>query len=163
MTGGLRTPAAAGVPDQEEIDQRVAILTRLREALLKQREKLGRYLLVLEHQEQDIVHEDVEKLQQHVELEQSIVRELCAMQRVIDPLRDMYRVAQPDGDDQIPEISRSLETLSERVKLRNKHNRELLREHMGELRKKIVDIRNGRPVRSVYAEQTAPSMVDIRT
>ena len=146
-----------------EITERVALLKKLRKALLSQREKFRRYLEVLEHQERDILEQDTEKLQAHAELEQSIVREIYSVQKVIDPLSQMYRMAYPDRHGDIPEIEASLVNLRQRVVERNRENQELLRHHMTGIRKEISDIRAKRPRRPGYRSQPAPSLVDITT
>ena len=146
-----------------EITDRVAVLKKLRDALLSQREKFRRYLTVLEHQQQDIFEEDSEKLEAHVELEQSIVREIYAVQKVIDPLQDMYRMNYPQRESEIPAIEESLARLQERVLQRNRKNQNLLRDHMATLRHRIDDVRAVRARRSSFSGQPTPSLVDITT
>ncbi len=149
---------------QSEIDERVAILRKLKKALRRQRDKFERYLLVLEHQENDIRNGEMEKLAEHIELEHSIVKEILAVQRVIDPLHDMYRMAYPNDEDrEIPALRTSLEKLKNQVLSLNKDNQSLLKERMGELRQKIRDLRVKTPRRSVYASQPTPGLVDITT
>ena len=74
---------------QEELSQRVAVLRRFRELLQRQRDKFSQYLQLLEHQKGDIESGDVDALVSHVELEQGIVSEIFAVQKVIDPLETM--------------------------------------------------------------------------
>ncbi len=149
---------------QAEVDERVAILRKLKKALYRQRDTFRRYLQVLEHQEDDIRNREMEKLAAHMELEHSIVKEIFAVQRVIDPLHDMYRVTCPDDTDrEIPALRGSLEKLKNQVLARNKQNQALLKEQMGELRQKIKDLRATMPKRSVYASQPTPGLVDITT
>ena len=145
------------------ISERVALLKKLRKALLSQREKFRRYLEVLDHQERDILDNDTEKLEAHVELEQSIVREIYSVQKVIDPLTEMYRMAYPERKSDIPELEATLENLRERVVERNQENQDLLRRHMVVIRKEITDIRAKRTRRPAYRPQPAPSLVDITT
>ena len=146
-----------------ELSERVSILKRLREALLAQRDKFRKYLEVLDHLERDILEHDTEKLEAHVELEQAIMREIYAVQKVIDPLTDVYRMAYPTRETEIPEIERSLEALRDRVMERNRENRELLRDHVVVMRRKISDLRANRPNRPAFRSAPMPSLVDVST
>ena len=143
-----------------DIERRVAILKRLRKYLAIQRDKFHSYLDVLERQESDILNDNTEKLQAHVELEQSIVKEIYAFQKVIDPLEDMYRMAYPKREEEIPALKTSLEHIKEQVLERNKNNQNLLRDKMGDVRKKISDIRTTRKLTSVLAPEPTPTLID---
>ncbi len=147
-----------------EFDERVAILRRLRKLLAAQRDKFREYLRVLDRQEQDIIRRDVEKLEAHVELEQSIVRDIFAFQKAIDPLTDMYRMAYPLQlhEEEIPVLRESLSHLKEGVLERNRRNQDLLRRHMGELRREIRDIRS-RTLPKSYSGRPEPCLIDITT
>lgn len=148
---------------EAEISERVAILKKLRAVLLAQRDKFYDYLNVLEHQENDIREADEEKLTAHMELEQSIVREIFSFQKIIDPLHDIYRIAYPQSDGDIQALESSLETLKTKVLDRNKRNQDLLRGRMTEIRKKIVDVRTNKRPNAVYSTQSEPTLIDIKT
>ncbi|MBN1520410.1 MAG: flagellar export chaperone FlgN [Spirochaetales bacterium] len=147
-----------------ELDERVAVLKRFRELLARQRDKFQAYLELLDRQKSDIERDDVDALVAHVELEQGIVAELYSVQKVIDPLEDMYRVAyagaEPEG---ITELKGTLDTLKEEVAARNAENRSLLRQRMDMLRHKIMSISNPyTKKKSVYADQPEPTALDIK-
>ena len=146
-----------------DIDERVAILKRLRETLLSQRDKFVLYMQVLEQQELDIREGDTSKLGDHMDLEQAVVSELVTFQRVISPLQDMYRAAYPQRENEIPQIEASIEKLKERVLERNQKNRDLLRESIGHLRKKILDIRANRKLGPLFTTEPEPTLIDITT
>jgi hypothetical protein len=149
---------------REEIDERVAILKRFRELLEQQRQKFREYLVVLEKQEDMIASENVDAIVRHTEIEQSIVSELYTIQKVIDPMEDLYRTAHPEiPDAEIPRLQTDLDHLRKEVLAQNEKNRELLKSHMLVLRQKVVSLQNPYAKRSsVYASdsQTA-SLVDI--
>jgi hypothetical protein len=145
-----------------EISERVAILHKLKRALLAQRDKFSRYLTVLEKQEEDIIERDTERLKAHVELEQSIVGEIFTFQKVIDPLKEIYRMAYPERETEIPKIEESLDHLRRIVLDRNEKNRDLLREHMGVIRKEIVDLRSRKGRKPAWSVPPAPSLIDVR-
>jgi len=151
---------------QEQIDERKAILKRFRQLLEEQRQKFREYLIVLEKQETMIASENVDAIVRHTEIEQSIVSELYTIQKVIDPLEQMYLNAHPGAADaEIPRLKTDLEHLKKEVLVQNERNRELLKSHMQVLRQKVISIHNPYTKRqSVYASdaQTA-SRVDINT
>jgi hypothetical protein len=108
------------------VAERIAILKRFRELLEEQRSKFRQYLGVLERQETVIGSGDVEAIVQHTEIEQAIVSEIQTIQKVMDPLEDMYRSAYPDAQaDDIPELKTDLDRLRGEVLSQNEKNREL--------------------------------------
>lgn len=146
-----------------ELDERVAVLKRFRELLSRQRDKFRDYLELLDRQKTDIVEGDVDALVAHVEAEQAIVAEIFAVQKVIDPMEDLYRMAyrgaEPEG---LPELRDTLSNLKEEVAGRNAENRSLLKQRMDMLRHQIMSIRNPyAKKKSVYAESAEPSALDI--
>ncbi len=143
------------------VDERVFLLKKLRETLLRQRDKFRNYLNLLEKEEAAIIDDDMEKLEQHIQLEQSIIQEIYSIQRVINPLEDMYRVAFPKKEATIPELKISLEKLKGMVTGRNLKNRILLKERMENLRLQIKNLPRAFTVASPYADIGVPSMVDI--
>lgn len=144
-----------------EVSDRVALLKRLKGALRSQRDKFRAYLDVLERQEEDILARDVEKLESHVDLEQSIVKEIYAFQKVIDPLKDMYNMAYPSRGIEVPELEATLEHLRSQVIDRNQKNQDLLKNHMFEIKREIADLRSRK--RRKFASQPEPTLIDITT
>lgn len=149
---------------EEEINERVHILHKLREHLKEQRNRFYKYLDVLEHEEQDILSNNVEKLEYHVELEKDLAREIQSFQRVIDPLNEMYKLTVPEQDIDIPELQESLVHIQEEVEERSKRNQELLKERMESVRNEIKSIKKTMKSRSVFDDyKNQPSMIDIST
>jgi len=147
----------------ESTNERVAILRRLKEHLLLQRGKFQSYLDVLVKEEASIRNGDLEALSAQVNLEQGIVEEIYAFQKVIDPLQDLYRVAYPTHDPEIPSLQASLDNLLVRVLAHNEHNRTLLRDAMANLRQEIQSLRTPKLAKSPYGDVDAPSVIDIQT
>lgn len=149
---------------REEVDERVAILKRFRELLEEQRQKFREYLVVLEKQEEMIASENIDAIVRHTEIEQAIVSELYTIQKVIDPMEELYKTAHPGiPDAEIPKLKTDLEHLRHEVLSQNEKNRDLLKSHMVQLRQKVVSIQNPYAKRSsVYSSdsQTA-SLIDI--
>ena len=146
---------------ETSIDERIMLLKKLKETLLFQRDKFRNYLDLLEKEEAVIIDDDMEKLEQHIQLEQSIIQEIYSIQRVINPLEDMYRVAFPEKEASIPELKTSLEKLKGMVAGRNLKNRHLLKERMENLRLQIKNLPRAFTAASPYANIGVPSMVDI--
>lgn len=149
---------------KQELEERVAILKRFKELLVRQRNKFSEYLSVLDRQRSDIESGDVDALVSHVEREQSIVSEIFTVQKVIAPLEDMYRHAyagkEPEGID---DLKSSLSDLKEEVITKNKENRALLKQRMEMLRKEVMLV--GGPYskrKSVFASQSEPTALDIK-
>lgn len=149
--------------NQKELAGRVALLKRLKTHLLAQRGKFEQYLDVLDRERDLIEVRDVERLQAHIELEKSIIEEIYAFQKVIDPLADLYRVAYPMSDPEIPELVGSLEHAKQQVLARNERNRELLKKNLDSLRQEIAALRTAKRAKSPYGDVSAPSMIDIVT
>ena len=149
---------------REELDERVAVLRRFRELLVRQRDKFKDYMALLESQRSDIEKGDVDALVAHVELEQGIVSDIFAVQKVIDPLEDMYRAAysgvEPEG---VAELRSTLSELKDEVIVRNTENRALLKQRMEMLRHEIMSVNNPYAKRkSVYASAAEPTALDIK-
>ena len=66
---------------QEQIDERVCVLKRLKELLQQQRVKFQEYLTVLEKQEFSITDGDAQKLTAHTQLEENILNNLQSLQK----------------------------------------------------------------------------------
>ena len=126
---------------RQEIDQRVAVLKRFKALLQEQRKKFSDYLVVLETQERSIHEENIDAIVHHTELEQSIIGDIFTIQKVIDPIEEMYRFGMPDKDDsEVVRLKADLEKLQEQVIDQNKKNRQLLESRMDNLRQEIIAI-----------------------
>ncbi len=154
-----RTEAAV---DDSTIEQRVAILRKLKEHLLHQRTKFKEYLRLLELEEQDIHAGDAKKLKIHTEMGKNIIQEIYAFQKVIDPMEDMYRMAYPVEDAELPEIQASLKILKEEVQKRNQRNIASLSTAMKVMENEILAIKNPHCYRNQY-NQAAPTLIVITT
>lgn len=155
---------ANAVLTEEQIAERVSILKRFKKLLDEQRAKFRDYLSVLEKQEKMISSGDVDAIVRHTELEQGIISEIYTIQKVIDPLENMYRATHPDQRDaEIPRLKTDLEKLRKDVLVQNEKNRELLKSHMQLLRQKVLSIKNPYANRSsVYASDAhTASVIDI--
>ncbi|MDR3146655.1 MAG: flagellar biosynthesis protein FlgN [Treponema sp.] len=183
VSGDTTGQAAGGELSAEELDRRTAILRRFRELLLSQRNRFRDYLELLDKQEGLIEAGSPEALLTHVEMEEQIVGDIFSIQKVIDPLEDMYRTVYPEASGASPSpaaggtgavdsglpgeiggLKTALEGLKAEAALRLDRNRELLSKRMLEIRSEIKNLRGNpfaaRP--SIYAGSGAPSLIDIR-
>lgn len=142
----------------QELEERVAILKRLRFLLEQQRSKFKEYLTVLEKQQNSIDKEDSEALIKHSELEQQIVKNISNLQKVIIPMNKMYSTingssAKTQNDSEIEKIQNELSDLQSKVLRQNEINRDLLRVHIENIKRQINNFKNPyKNNRSVYAQ-----------
>ena len=156
-----------------ELAQRVAVLKRFKILLTQQRDRFRSYLDLLDKQQNIIESGSAEDLLTYVELEEKIVADIFSIQKVIDPLEEMYysitskkaliditagASVQPD---EVPDIKASLENLKNKAVIRSTQNKELLSKRMMELRSEITALRSNPYVisnkRSSYGSANKPS------
>ena len=154
----------------EEIEERVAILKRLKTLLEQQRNKFKEYLNVLEKQQNSIDAEDSDALIKHSELEQQIVKNISSLQKVIVPMNKMYTAINNKNSDSssanesdITQIQLELSALQQKVIKQNEINRDLLRVHLENIKRQINNFKNPyKNNRSVYAQsQKVAQLVEI--
>ena len=149
---------------QEELNERVAILRRLKSLLEEQRVKFREYLTVLEKQQDSITAENPESLLAHTELEQQVVKSIASLQKVIVPMSKMYK-AKAGDDASIQKIQNELSDLQDKVLKQNAINRDLLKVHIEQLRAQIAGFKNPyKANKSVYANvqtQNVATMVHV--
>jgi hypothetical protein len=186
-------PAAAYLPmdsdisgadiDPKELARRVAVLRRFRTLLTQQRDRFRSYLEVLDKQKDIIEKGSAEDLLSHIELEEKIVADIFSIQKVIDPLEDMYHALVSDfghgpspalkktsfraeSDDEVPSLKAALEDLKKEAVIRSTRNKELLSRRMVELRSEIKSLRNNpyaaNARKASYTDGKTASLVDIR-
>ena len=175
------TPAAKSAlepePGSEELKQRVAILKRFRELLTQQRNHFQQYLEALDKQKDVIEKGSADDLIFHVELEEKIITDIFAIQKVIDPLEAMYKanysappkkistnnIAEAGEEKEVPGLREALEELRSEAVLRSARNRDLLSKRMEELRQEMKAIRaNPYAIHRSTFTQESPSLVDIK-
>jgi hypothetical protein len=153
LTANLTRPASFTVREDlspDELSQRVAVLKRFKELLNAQRDRFRTYLEALDKQKDIIEQGSADDLIQHVELEEKIVADIYAIQKVIDPLEDLYHAARlnaPQGfggasGDEVPALKAALEGLKSEAVARSGRNKELLSRRMVELRNEIKSLRS---------------------
>jgi uncharacterized small protein (DUF1192 family) len=175
LTAELTKPASFTVREDlspHELSQRVAVLKRFKELLKAQRDRFQAYLAVLDKQKDVIEQGSADDLIQHVELEEKIVADIYAIQKVIDPLEDMYHAAQlktPRGfgkasGDEVPDLKAALEGLKSEAVARSGRNKELLSRRMVELRNEIKSLRSNPYLRRQpsYSNTGTGGKVDIQ-
>ena len=144
-------------------ERNAAVLVRLREMLVRQRRKFASYLEVLEREGEAISEGDADRLAACVELEGSVIADIYALKKVIDPLEDLYRAAWPGREPAVTELKTTLERMSAEVIEKNAANRALLRQKMDEMRQEIASLRRWPRQPSSFAADPSPSLVDIVT
>jgi len=156
--------------DSAELAQRVAILKRFKTLLSQQRDRFKNYLDLLDKQQGVIESGSAEDLLSYVEIEEKIVADIFSIQKVIDPLEEMYNsvVFGPGKidahSDEVPSLKASLENLKGEAVLRSTKNKELLSKRMLELRQEIKVLRNNPYTagRNNFNDTNKASLIDIK-
>jgi DNA-binding transcriptional regulator GbsR (MarR family) len=158
--------------DSEELSQRVAILKRFKKLLTQQRDRFHNYLDMLEKQQSVIESGSAEDLLNYVEIEEKIVSDIYSIQKVIDPLEEMYNTVvsraragkKKTQSDEVPSLKESLEKLQSEAVIRSTKNKELLSKRMLELRAEIKSLRNNPYAarRTGLNNASTPSLVDLK-
>ena len=167
--------------DPAELAQRVAILKRFKTLLTQQRDRFHSYLNLLDKQQSVIESGSAEDLLTYVEIEEKIVADIFSIQKVIDPLEEMYYTvvlgngseklsskpeSLPNSEDEVPSLKASLEKLQRETVIRSTKNKELLSKRMLELRSEIKALRNNPYTagsrRSGFGSSNTASLVDIK-
>jgi hypothetical protein len=147
-------------PSSREFDERVRILRRYREALVRQRDRFRSYLDALERR--PTAEDPTAELEFHVEMEASIVREISVFERSIEPLETLYRVHDPKGAGEIPSLREALTRTRDEVLRRTEQNQLSLRRQIDAIRQEISSLKVVRSRRLTIAGSTPqPSLVDI--
>jgi predicted RND superfamily exporter protein len=159
------TAGAVGAISEDELAERVAILKRFRELLVKQRERFSHYLVTLEKQQAVIETGSSGELADYIEQEEQIIADIFSIQKVIDPLEEMYNATVPASSaGDVPVLKSALRELQEQVAIRSAHNRELLSARMDVLRSEIIELRNNplaNAARSAFSQSGTASIIDI--
>ena len=176
MTKKANTAAGnnSAVPiDSAELAQRVAVLKRFKTLLTQQRDRFRSYLDLLDKQQDVIESGSAEDLLSYVEIEEKIVADIFSIQKVIDPLEEMYYsvVSNPDqhklsaesSQEEVPGLKASLDKLKSEAVMRSTKNKELLSKRMLELRQEIKTLRNNPYAagRNAYGNTGTASLIDL--
>jgi len=158
--------------DSVELAQRVAILKRFKTLLSQQRDRFRSYLDLLDKQQDVIESGSAEDLLSYVEIEEKIVADIFSIQKVIDPLEEMYYSvisgqdpAKMENQEEVPGLKASLEKLKNEAVIRSTKNKELLSKRMVELRTEIKTLRNNPYAaggRNAYSNSNTAALVDLQ-
>ena len=173
----LSSVASKTVISQKELDQRVAVIKRFKELLKAQRDRFRTYLDALDRQKDVIEKGSADDLMHHVELEEKIVEDIFSIQKVIDPLEEMYHTVSQDfskesglksgeknsgGREEVTGLKEALEGLKAEAAIRSEQNRLLLAKRMAELRSEIKSLRSNAYARRRYENTAVPTQIDIQ-
>jgi hypothetical protein len=149
---------------EEEVASRIVLLKRFRALLLQQREHFEFYLAVLDKQMGEIGTGSVEDLIAHVELEEKIIGDILAIQKVIEPMRAIVPAAAFAAGSDVGRIASTVETLRMEAVSRVTRNKNLLQSRMEDIRADLNALRVNPFARrqSPFASTDAPSFIDIK-
>ncbi len=148
---------------KDEVERRVSLLKRLKSTLGQQRDKFRDYLKVLDAEQTSITNEASETLRAQVELEEQLVVEIHAIQKVIDPLEAVLRESYDVSDAEVIELRSTLNSLQTEVSQKSQENRGLLEKTMARLSGEILRVRPPRGRNPYAGSKPASVLVDITT
>ncbi len=152
---------------EQEIDERVEILKKLKSLLESERNKFREYLKVLETQEISIQNEDTVSIAAHTKLEEEVVKNISNIQKVIVPMTELYKSAKTENplenDENILKIQNDLTELQKKVSIQNQKNQNLLRTILPKVKVQIENFRNPyKNLKNVYGQTGATgSLVEV--
>lgn len=149
---------------ETEVASRVALLKRFRALLFRQRERFESYVAVLDKQKDSIETASVEDLAAHIELEEKIVADILAIQKVIEPMRDVIPKTAFAGYPDAANIEAAIEALRGETAARVVRNKDLLSTRMDAIQAELKALR-GNPFarrKSLFAAEQAPGLIDIK-
>ena len=178
MIAAPKKAAVKPILSSSELERRVAILKRFRELLSQQRNHFQQYLNVLDKQKDVIEKGSPDDLIVHVELEEKIISDIFAIQKVIDPLEAMYQANfsapissisasginnLPGEVQEVPSLRAALEELRSEAVTRSDRNRRLLAKRMEELRQEMKTLRaNPYAINRSSFSQESAALIDIK-
>lgn len=151
------------IADNGESLRENAILEQLKRYLSILNEKFGLYLRVLDEERNDVASDEIEKLARHAEIERSIMKEIGAIQKVVDPLEEMYKEAFPSGVEGVENLRETLEGLRLKTALKINANQELLAKELEVLKKSMEATRKNRRSVTAFNRQPDPAYIDIQS
>ena len=152
---------------EAETSQREAVMKRLRELLRQQCKNYHKYITALEKQENLInTGGDIfmEQLLASIDLEEQIFEDIISVQKVIDPLDDMYRKLIPCQQDDVSALENKLEDLKNRAMILSTYNKELIQNCITEIHSKIDALKNNPFISSrqaIYKNSNSALYLDI--
>ena len=185
MTALMAMPVLTGNASKKdisptELSKRVAIIKRFKELLKAQRDRFQAYLNALDKQKDVIQRGTADDLLRHVELEEKIVSDIFSIQKVIDPLEEMYQSVKIEtpakiglqsnrpmpgekaAEEEVSGLKETLESLKAEAVLRSERNRELLAKRMAELRSEIKSLRSNAYAHRKFDDGASPSLIDLK-
>jgi len=159
-----------------ELSHRVAVIKRFKELLKAQRDRFQAYLNALDKQKDVIERGSTDDLLRHVELEEKIVLDIYSIQKVMDPLEQMYQSIRKEtpaknlptsdseeaGEDEVLSLKEALDGLKAEAAIRSEQNRGLLAKRMAELRSEIKSLKKNAYASRNFDNTPPPSYIDLK-
>lgn len=150
-----------------------ALAARLKHMLTQKAEKIASYIRVLEKQKASVSDGKLDMLAAYAWMERNIIKELSLLQKVIEPLQQMYQEVKdiPAADKakaaadraEIERLEKTCGQLLNTARQRNGCNRASIGERMAALKKEIESLKIPKRKKSPYADIQDPSFIDIIT
>ncbi|MFP4442152.1 MAG: hypothetical protein ACLFST_03455 [Spirochaetia bacterium] len=148
---------------QDKSSRNDAILNRLRKLLSEQQKKFEAYIRCLKLESVSIQEDDAEKLNNQTLIEKEILSEIIRLQRVIEPLEELYSRNIPAGTPELNRLRKAVTEMRSAAASLNLENRNRIRERLSSLRTEISGLRIPKNRRSPYSNLGSPAMLDMTT
>ncbi len=118
------------------------IAKKIRENLLEQKDKLEKYLTILEAETGDIKVQDPDKLTFHIGIEKDIINDLSQLKVILEPLEAMYTTSPLKKDMSLSGLKATIDKLSKDVSEKSLVNRDNLQVVLENLKSNIKTVRS---------------------
>lgn len=115
---------------------------KIRIILLEQKSKLTKYLDVLEKEKISLSDKNPDQLSERIEIESSIIEELNAFKKVLEPLEIMYGKSPYKKDVNLKNLKNVIYDLCDKVTTKTDKNKKQLNNILNEIKLNINQIKN---------------------
>ena len=150
--------------NEGELARQAAITWRLKDLLNQQIEQFHGYVNALEKQQTAIESKSEDHILAYIEYEERMVTGILSIQKVIDPLEDMYQTIIPPDD--ISALKSVLDDLKNQAIMQSARNKNLIASLMADISGEIESLRND-PLaiatrRFIHHNASTASLIDIK-
>lgn len=138
------------------------LVKKIKENLLSQKEKLEKYLDILEKEEADITQRDADKLLEHIKIEQNIIEELNSFKKILEPLEKIYFQIPYKKEDTVFKLKESINSLSTKVKDKSENNKKILNVELEKIKVELNRLNKNSFSKNIYENNTS-KFIDINS
>lgn len=133
---------------------------KIRENLVAQKNRLEKYLDLLDSTEEDIRNRDVDRLTAHIDIEKEIITELSQFKKVLDPLEKMYDKLPDSRNSNLGKLKISIDMLASQVQQKSYKNKLEVETIVNDVKAELEEAKRKNVFKSAYSHSSA-GIVDI--